>query len=114
MSKAIDQTRRDEVRRLKAQGKAPLLSKTRWILLKQPLKLSESQSTKLNELLQHNLRTVRAYLLKAQFEYFWGYQAVWAARRYLKRWTTRAMRPRNVHFKKLAATLRKHEPELQN
>lgn len=114
MSKAIDQTRRDEVRKLKAQGKAPLLSKTRWILLKQPLKLSESHSTKLNELLQHNLRTVRAYLLKAQFEYFWGYQAVWAARRYLKRWTTRAMRSRNVHFKKLATTLRKREPELLN
>lgn len=33
-------------------------------------------------------------LLKAQFEYFWGYQAVWAARRYLKRSTTQAMRSR--------------------
>jgi len=114
MSKAIDETRREEVRNLRTQGKQPMLTKTRWVLLKRKSNLSGEQRIKLRELLKCNLRTVRAYLLKEDFQNFWRYSAVWAARRFLKEWTTQAMRTRNEHIKKFARTMRKHEPELLN
>jgi transposase len=114
MSKAIDQTRRDEVRQLRAKGMHAKLTKTRWVLLKQKRNLTGKQRVRLRQLLQWNLRTVRAYLLKEDFQHFWTYKAVWAARRFLKDWTRQAMRTRNEHFKKLARTLREHQPELLN
>ena len=114
MGKAIDQTRRDEVRRLRANGKDPVLSKTRWVLLKRKRNLTGKQRVRLRELLQWNLRTVRAYLLKEDFQHFWTYKAVWAAQRFLKTWTSQAMRTNNEHIKKFARTLRKHELELLN
>lgn len=114
MSKAIDLTRRDEVRALRAGGYQPVLTKTRWLLLKGRHKLTGKQRVSLRELVQWNLKTVRAYLLKEEFQHFWTYKATWAARRFLKQWTTQAMRFRNPHFKKFAGTLRRHEPELLN
>ena len=114
MNKAIDQTRRDEVRQLRAKGKAAVLTKTRWVLLKRKGNLTGKQRIRLRELLQWNLRTVRTYLLKEDFQHFWTYQAVWAARRFLKEWTRQAMRSRNDHIKQFARTLRKHEAELLN
>ena len=114
MSKAVDQTRRDEVRQLRAKGKDAALTKTRWVLLKQRKNLTGKQRGRLRELLQWNLRTVRAYLMKEDFQHFWNYKAPWAAGRFLKRWTTTAMRSRNEHMKKFARTLRRHEPELLN
>jgi transposase len=114
MGKAIDQTRRDEVRQLRAKGKQAKLTKTRWVLLKQKRNLTGKQRVRLRELLQWNLRTVRTYLLKEDFQHFWTYRAVWAARRFLKEWTRQAMRTHNEHIKKFARTLRKHEPELLN
>ena len=114
MSKAIDQTRRDEVRQLRAKGNNAVLTKTRWVLLKRKRNLTGKQRVRLRDLLQWNLRTVRAYLLKEEFQHFWTYKAVWAGRRFLKEWTHQAMRTRNDHIKKFARTLRKHEPELLN
>jgi transposase len=114
MSKAIDLTRRDEVRQLRAKGKHAILTKTRWIMLKNPRKFSDKQRSRLRELLQCNLKTVRAFLLKQSFADFWKYKAVWRANAFLKDWTTRAMRSRNPHFKRFAQTLRNHQPELLN
>jgi len=114
MSKAVDQTRRDEIRQLRAKGKHAVLTKTRWVLLKRKQNLTGNQRGRLRELLQCNLRSVRAYLMKEEFQHFWNYKAPWAAQRFLKRWTTTAMRSRNEHMKKFARTLREHEPELLN
>jgi transposase len=114
MSKAIDQTRRDEVRQLRAKGKHAILTKTRWILLKNPRKFTSKQRGRLRELLQCNLKSVRAYLMKQDFETFWKYKAVWRARAFLDAWSTRAMRSKNPHFKRFATTLREHRVELMN
>ena len=35
--------------------------------------VTEKQETKLAELLQYNLKSVRAYLLKEDFQLFWNY-----------------------------------------
>jgi len=114
MSKAIDLTRRDEVRGLRAKGKHAVLTKTRWILLKNPRNFTDSQRGRLRELLRCNLKSVRAYLLKQDFQDFWKYKAVWRARLFLDAWTGTAMRSKNPHFKRFARTLREHRVELMN
>jgi transposase len=114
MSKAIDKTRRDEVRSLRASGQQPFLTKTRWLLLKRSKNLRRSERGRLRELVAINLRTVRAYLLKEQFQRFWRYRSVAAATRFLEDWTRLAMRSRIEPLKTFARTLRKHRYELQN
>ena len=49
-------SKRHEARRLKARGYEPILTGTRFCLLKRPENLTESQEVKLVELLKYNLR----------------------------------------------------------
>lgn len=114
MSKAIDEVRAQEARQLKAKGYAPVLKNTRWLLLKRPERLSEKQEAKLADLLQYNLRTVRAYLLKEDFQFFWGYHSPYWAGQFLDRWCTRTMRSRIEPMKKVARMLRDHHSLVMN
>ena len=114
MSKAIDLVRRDEVRALRASGEQPYLTKTRWLLLKRPKNLGRTERARLRDLVAINLRTVRAYLLKEDFQRFWRYRSVSASTRFLDAWTRQAMRSRIEPLKKFARTLRDHQWELQN
>jgi transposase len=54
---------------LRAKGKSPVLTKTRWILLKRKRNLTGKQGVRLRDLLACNLRTVKAYLLEEQFQH---------------------------------------------
>ncbi|MBE0616356.1 MAG: ISL3 family transposase [Proteobacteria bacterium] len=114
LSKAIDEVRAKEVKALKAKGKNPVLSGARWCLLKRPENLTEKQDVKLRELLACNLRAVRAYLLKEDFQFFWQYQSPAWAGKFLDAWCTRTMRSRLVPMKKVAKMLRAHRPLLLN
>ena len=71
MNKAIDKVRATEVKTLKAKGKKAVLTGSRWCLLKRPENCTENQTTKLQELVAINLKTVRAYLLKEDFPDFY-------------------------------------------
>ena len=65
--------RAEEHRRMKRDGYEPLLTKARWLLLKRPEHLTEKQEIKLQDLIQYNLRSIRAYLLKEDFQQLWEY-----------------------------------------
>jgi transposase len=84
LSKALDEVRAGEVKELKARGYEPVLTKTQWLLLKRPETLSDNQESKLAELLQYNLRSVRAYLLKQEFQFFWNYSSPYWARQFFR------------------------------
>jgi len=114
MSKAIDEVRARESKDLAAKGYEPVLKRTRWLLLKRPENLTEKQEPKLAELLQYNLRSVRAYLLKEDFQFFWGYVSAYWAGQFLDRWCRRTLRSRIEPMKKMARTLRTHRPLLLN
>ena len=114
MSKAIDKVRAEETRELKAKGFMAVLKHTRYCLLKRPENLTENQEVTLRELLQYNLRTVKAYLLKEQFQIFWTYQTPQHAGRFLDTWTAMAMRSRIEPMKKIARSLRSHRPLILN
>ena len=73
--KALDEIRAEEAKRLKRDGYEPVLKKSRWCLLKRPENLTDKQTVKLSELLKYNLRTVRAYLLREDFQRFWEYRS---------------------------------------
>lgn len=114
MSKAIDQIRAEETRELKAKGKEPVLSKSRWCLLKRPENLTDKQVDKLSDLLSYNLKTVRAYLLKEDFQRFWNYVHPGWAGVFLDEWCARTMRSRLKPMKKVAKMMRAHRPLLLN
>jgi len=111
---ALDEVRASEARRMAREGFEPVLKKKRWCLLKRPENLTDNQRMSLRELLGYNLKSVRAYLLKEQFQQFWEYEsAAWAAK-FLDAWCTRAMRSRIEPVKKFARTVRKHRELLLN
>lgn len=114
MSKAIDEVRAQETRQLKHEGYEPVLTKTRWLLLKRPENLTKKQEPKLAELLRYNLKTVRSYLLKEEFQCFWSYVSPYWAGRFLDKWCTQTMRSQIEPMKKVAKRLRKHRPLLLN
>jgi len=114
LSKAIDEVRAKEAKSLKAAGYEPVLKGMRFCLLKRPENLSGSQEIKLAELLRYNLRTVRAYLLKEDFQFFWQYVSPAWAGKFLDRWCTRTMRSRLEPMKRVARMLRNHRPLLLN
>jgi transposase len=91
-----------------------LLKHSRWCLLKRPENLTEKQEVTLAQLVRHNLRTVRAYLLKEDFQGFWKYVSPSWAGKFLERWCRRAMRSRIEPMKKVARMLRAHAPLILN
>ncbi len=114
LSKAIDEVRAKEARRLQADGYVPVLKGMRYCLLKRPENLTESQEVKLAELLKYNLKAVRAYLLKEDFQGLWDYVSPAWAGKFLDRWCTRSMRSRLVPMKRVARMLRRHRELLLN
>lgn len=114
MSKAIDQVRANEVRDLRARGRKPILTRTRWLFLKRPENLTSAQELGLADIVRLNLRTVRAYLLKEDFDFFWGYVSPAWAGKFLDRWCTRALRSRLQPMQRVARMLRSHRALLLN
>lgn len=113
-SKALDAVRAEEAKALKAKGYEPVLTKSRWLLLKRPENLTDKQDIRLAELLQYNLRSVRAYLLKEEFQFFWSYASPYWAGRFLDQWCTKTMRSKIEPMKKVAKMLRRHRELLLN
>ena len=114
LNKALDEVRAGEARRMLREGYEPVLKKKRWCLLKRPENLTDNQRMSLRELLGYNLKSVRAYLLKEEFQQFWDYSSpAWAAK-FLDAWCTRAMRSRIEPVKKFARTVRAHRQLLLN
>lgn len=114
MNKAIDEVRASEAREMRAKGLEPILKHSRWCLVKRPENLTEKQELKLADLVRHNLRAVRSYLLKEDFQFFWHYTSPHWAGQFLDRWCSRTMRSRIEPMKKVARMLRNHRELLLN
>lgn len=114
MNRAIDEVRAKEARGLVAKGYQPVLKHSRWCLLKRPENLTDKQDVKLADLLRYNLKTVRAYLLKEDFQFFWNYVSPHWAGWFLDRWCKKVMRSRIAPMKKIALSLRNHRELIMN
>ena len=114
MNLALDDVRAAEARRMAQEGYEPLLKHSRWCLLKRPVNLTGKQRLKLRELLRYNLQSVRAYLLKEQFQQLWDYDSPAWAGKFLDAWCTQTLHSRIEPMKKFARTLRAHRELLLN
>jgi transposase len=114
MNKAIDKVRAEETRELRAKGLVPILTHSRWCLLKRPENLTAKQEVKLRDLLGYNLRAVRSYLLKEDFQFFWNYVSPHWAGVFLDGWCKRTMLSKIDPMKKVARMLRSHRELLLN
>ena len=83
-------------------------------MLKRPENLTASQEVKLADLVRYNLRAVRSYLLKEDFQGFWDYTSPYWAGQFLDRWCTRAMRSQIDPMKRVARMLRNHRELILN
>ncbi len=85
MNLALDDVRAAEARRMAQEGYEPALKKSRWCLLKRP-------GLRLRDLLRYNLQSVRAYLLKEEFQQFWDYDSPTWAGKFIDQWCRKALR----------------------
>ena len=114
MNKAIDEVRAADAKKLHSENKEPILKNSRWLFLKRPSNLTVWQDAKLADLLQYNLKSIRAYILKEDFQQFWKYLHPGWAEKFLDRWCTKTMRSKIEPMKKVARTIRKHKPLILN
>jgi len=69
---------------------------------------------KLKDLVRYNLQSVRAYLLKEDFQQLWNYESTAWAAKFLDQWCRQVMRSRIDPMKKVAKTLRAHRELILN
>ncbi len=114
LNEAVNDVRIEENRKLTQDGYEHILNKTKYCFLKKEESLTKNHDAKLKDVLQYDLRSVRAYLLKVSFEAFWQYNSPYWAQWFLRKWCTRAMRSKLEPMKKFVKILRRHEPLLMN
>ena len=86
LGEAVDKVRKEDAKRLKAEGDEVTLKHSRWCFLKRAFNLTKSQKGKLKELVKLNINIVKAYILKEQFHKFWKYNSPTWASKFLKNW----------------------------
>jgi len=114
LNKAVDEVRRSEAKCLREAGYEDLLKHSKYCFLKNESNLTDKQQLKLKDILQYDLKSVRAYLLKQSFQLFWTYRSPYWAQWYLKKWCARAMRSKLEPIKKFVKTIRNHEVLMMN
>jgi transposase len=87
MNLALDDVRAEESRRMRREGRVPVLKKSRWLPLRREHNLKDDRRFRLRDLLRHNLKTVRAYLLKESFQQLWDYNSPTWAGKFLDEWS---------------------------
>ena len=88
----IDRVRVDEANRLRqAPQHRRVVKGARWLLLRNPDRLSESDQVRLDELLAANQTLFAVYVLKDDLKRLWRYRHPGYARRFLEGWYQRAM-----------------------
>jgi transposase len=91
LNKALNEVRVEEAKIYQSCGMTQILKHTKYCFLKNPENLTEKQKLKLSDVMKLDLRSVRAYLLKEQFQHFWSYNSPYWAEWFLNKWCDRAM-----------------------
>jgi transposase len=104
---AVDEVRKEEWRQLDTHGRKAIKG-LRWLLSLHSRNRGKGQTRFLNRLRNSNRRIHRAWVLKDEFEHFWNYRSLTAAKRFLKRWMTAALKSRIPSLRDFVATLRTH------
>jgi len=111
LNEAVDAVRKEEWRSLEGDERKAIKG-LRWLLGMHSRNRTKGHTRMLNKLRSSNRRIHRAWVLKDEFEHFWNYSYVGAARSFLKRWTTTALRSRIPSLRKFVATLKEHQENI--
>jgi transposase len=111
LNEAVDEVRKEQWREADAEGRKAMKG-LRWLLYRHSSTRKRSDTQILKALERGNKRIYRAWRLKDEFERFWDFGTGWAARRFLKQWTSTVMRSRLDPMKKFVKTLRKHQDSI--
>jgi transposase len=114
LNKALSEVRAAEAKRLRQDGYEEVLKHTKYCFAKNPENLTDKQKARLDNVMQYDLKSVKAYLLKESFQVFWSYQSAYWARWYLKKWCYRAARSKLEPIKKFVKSVRRHEELIIN
>jgi transposase len=114
LNKALDAVRRQETSRLRGSARAEHLKHMRWKLLRRGSRVRGHARWQLRVLWAAKLATGRAWMLKESFQHLWKYKSPVWAEAFLRAWTAKAMRSRLEPIKKVAKTLRTHQPLVLN
>lgn len=112
--KTLDKVRTEEAKRLCQEKQPAILSKSHWCFFKRHDNLTEKQSLKLKELLKMNLKTVKAYILRKQFQKFWEYRPPYWVGKFLVQWCHIANFNRIDSIKEITKMLTSHRTLILN
>ncbi len=111
LNEAVDEVRKEQWRIFdKDERKA--IKGLRWLLYRHSSTRTKKDTRILNALRKSNRRIYRAWVLKDEFEQFWNYKAPWAADRFLKRWTTAALKSRLEPLRNFVKMIRKYKDNI--
>ncbi len=107
LNEAVDEVRKEEWRQLGSDDRKAIKG-LRWLLGMHSRNRTKAHTRFLNRLRNSNRRIHRAWVLKDEFEHFWNYRYPKAAKRFLKRWMTSALKSRIPSMREFVGTLRNH------
>jgi transposase len=106
MTKAVDQVRKGEHRKLSSEGDERL-KKTKYLWLTREQNLSEKQEESFEELKNSALKTARAWGIKENLANLWSYKSPGWAKRFFGQWYQWAIRSRLEPVKKVARMIQR-------
>ncbi len=107
LNDAVDQTRRAENKRLRKEDDLTLTG-TRYLWLRNPATLDETQQARLHDLAARALHTAAVWRLKEDFRSFFACRTVAAAQTFFQNWCARVKTLGNAPLQKVAQMLERH------
>lgn len=104
---AVDEVRKEQWR-IASDDQRKALKGLRWLLYRHSSTRSRTDTRTLKNLERGNHRIYKASRLKDEFELFWEHSDPAAAQRFLKNWTTAALRSRLAPLRKFVQMIRRH------
>jgi len=107
LNEAVDEVRKEEWRQLGADDRQAIKG-LRWMLGMHARNRTKGHTRFLNSLRHSNRRIHRAWVLKDEFDHFWHFRYPGAAKQFLKRWMTAALKSRIPSLRDFVGTLKNH------
>ncbi len=105
LNTAVDQVRRKEHKALTKEGDTTLKG-TKYLWVSNPENISDERWPAFQALKDMHLKTARAWAIREQFNFFWGYTHAGWARRFFKQWYSWASRCQLDPIRKKARMIR--------
>ena len=112
-NKIIDKIRAEQYRQASADVKN-IMKKSRYILLKNPENLTESERPRLKQILKANEMLSSVYILKEYLKRIWQYKYMKSAAKFIEYWCQLALETGSKHLAKFVKTIRKYSYGLIN